>query len=167
MSRLQDSTLGLQPLGAYNILKLHLYCSTSSFAASRVSSETIHVRGSVTQKKCISLPENVLWSHRGLSMSKRGNAAIFCRLIVNDWYYSNGITNTNQWIQVTTSCDWLYTNKLLPLHATPVCISFPVRLKRAWTFERSLSTENCMAICSVYVLWSYRDRHYNKETLIL
>lgn len=53
--------------------------------------------------------------------------------------------------------------RLLPLHTTPVCISFPVRFKRAWTFERSLSTDNCVGICSVYVLWSYRDQQYNKK----
>jgi hypothetical protein len=116
----------------------------------------------VTQKKCISLPENVLWSHRGLSMSKRGNAAIFCRPTGKwQWYYFTGITNNNQWIQVTTLYDWLDTNKLLPLRTTPVCISLPVGLMRAWTFEHSLSTDNCVRLCSVYVLWSYRDRESN------
>jgi hypothetical protein len=46
-----------------------------------------------------------------LSMSKRGNAAIVCRLTRKWlWYYSYGITNNNYWIWVTTSYNWIGTN---------------------------------------------------------
>ena len=50
-------------------LFIYLYCWTSVFASYNLSSLTTQVLGSVTHKKCLKRPTNVLWSKSGLSTS--------------------------------------------------------------------------------------------------
>lgn len=57
----------------------HLQLSTKALASSRRESGKSAVRQSVMLKKCFSRPINVVWSHRGASMSNELEAMLVCK----------------------------------------------------------------------------------------